>query len=269
MPIFVRDDISINYQITGSGPRLLFFNGSGATLETSALLIRALSSVCEVLSHDQRGLGATSVPDGPYTMAQYAQDADALLQHVGWDTCALFGISFGGMAAQEFAVTYGKKVTQLVLLCTSAGGAAGSSYPLHTLDSLATEEATQKRIEITDTRFTAQWLRDNPTDAEIARAIEQRSDVTKSTEQIKGESLQLAARAHHDVADRLHFISCPTFVTAGRFDGIAPVANSEEIVKRIPHAVLKVYEGGHSFLMQDRSAIADIRTFLTDITLRS
>lgn len=267
--MFDREDISINYQITGSGPRLLFFNGSGATLETSALLIRALSSVCEVLSHDQRGLGNTSVPDGPYTMAEYAQDAAELLEHVGWKSCAVFGISFGGMVAQEFAVTFPKKITRLVLLCTSAGGAAGSSFPLHTLGSLSSDARTQKVIEITDTRFTQQWLKEHLTDAEIARAIEQRSKVEKSEEQVKGEALQLAARANHNVADRLHLVVCPTFVTAGRFDGIAPVVNSEEIVKRIPHSILNTYEGGHSFLMQDKSAIRDIRTFLTDITLRS
>jgi 3-oxoadipate enol-lactonase len=65
------------------------------------------------------------------------------------------------------------------------------------------------------------------------------------------------------VADRLHRVTAPTFVTAGRYDGIAPVSNSEEIVKRIPDASLSVYEGGHIFTAQDKQALADIRTFLT------
>jgi len=267
--MFVREDISINYQITGSGPRLLFFNGSGATLETSALLIRALSSVCEVLAHDQRGLGHTTIPDGPYTMSQYAQDAAALLDHVGWKTSLVVGISFGGMVAQEFAVTYPRRVTQLVLMCTSAGGAGGSSYPLHTLGSLPVNDRAKKIIELTDTRFTQQWLQDHPTDAEIVRAIQERSSILKSKSQIKGEVLQLGARAGHNVADRLHLVACPTFVAAGRFDGIAPVSNSEAIVEEISQATLRVYEGGHSFLMQDRNAIRDIRTFLTDGTVSS
>ena len=125
MPIFQHGDIAINYQVTGSGPRVLFFNGSGATLESSAPLINALSKTCEVLAHDQRGLGKTSIPDGPYTMAQYAADGEALLNHVGWTSCAVVGISFGGMVAQEFAVTWPERVERLVLLCTSAGGDAG------------------------------------------------------------------------------------------------------------------------------------------------
>ena len=67
----------------------------------------------------------------------------------------------------------------------------------------------------------------------------------------------------HDVADRLHLISAPTLVTAGRYDGIAPLANSQAIVERIMRSILKIYEGGHPFSAQDRQAIRDIRTFLS------
>ena len=62
VPMFERPEISINYEISGSGPRVLFFNGSGATLKTTALLIGALAKTCTVLAHDQRGLGETSIP---------------------------------------------------------------------------------------------------------------------------------------------------------------------------------------------------------------
>jgi 3-oxoadipate enol-lactonase len=86
---------------------------------------------------------------------------------------------------------------------------------------------------------------------------------TKSAEVIRGERLQLVARVGHDVADRLHMIPCPTFVTAGKFDGIAPPVNSEAIIERIPNATLSLYEGGHMFLAQDPTAIREIRTFLS------
>ena len=86
---------------------------------------------------------------------------------------------------------------------------------------------------------------------------------TKSADVIRGERLQLAARVGHDVADRLHVIPCPTFVTAGKFDGIAPPVNSEAIIARIPDATLSLYDGGHMFLAQDPTAIREIRTFLS------
>ena len=263
VPMFERPEISINYEISGSGPRVLFFNGSGATLKTTALLIGALAKTCTVLAHDQRGLGETSIPEGPYTMAQFAQDGAALLDHVGWDTCAVVGISFGGMVAQEFAVSYPQRVEKLVLLCTSPGGEGGSSYPLHELGSLPVNERAARITTLTDNRFTPEWLATHPDDAAMVAMRNEQAAVPKSKETIKGEMLQLGARIGHDVCDRLHRVTAPVLVTAGRFDGIAPVSNSEEIVKRLPDATLSVYEGGHIFTAQDRRAIEDIRTFLT------
>ncbi|MET0458024.1 MAG: alpha/beta hydrolase, partial [Ilumatobacteraceae bacterium] len=106
MPIASINGGELYYEQGGDGPRLLFFNGSGATLASSAPLIDVLRQQFEVLAHDQRGLGRTSVPPGPFTMADYAADGAALLDHVGWDRCAVIGVSFGGMVAQEFAVTW-------------------------------------------------------------------------------------------------------------------------------------------------------------------
>jgi 3-oxoadipate enol-lactonase len=263
VPKFERSEISINYEVSGSGPRVLFFNGSGATLKSTALLIGALAKTCTVLAHDQRGLGETSIPEGPYTMAQYAQDGAALLDHVGWDTCAVVGISFGGMVAQEFAVSYPQRVEKLVLLCTSAGGDAGASYPLHELGALPADERAVRITTLTDTRFTPEWLATHPDDAAMVAMRNEQAAVPKSKDTIKGEMLQLGARIGHDVSDRLHLVTAPVFVTAGRFDGIAPVSNSEEIVKRLPDATLSIYEGGHIFTAQDRQAIVDIRNFLT------
>ena len=64
--------------------------------------------------------------------------------------------------------------------------------------------------------------------------------------------------------DRLGRITCPTFVAAGRFDGIAPLPNSEAIVAGIPGAELHVYEGGHIFMLQDRAALPDTVAFLAE-----
>jgi pimeloyl-ACP methyl ester carboxylesterase len=262
MPIFDGPEISINYEINGSGPRVLFLNGSGATLQSAALLIRALSKECEVLAHDQRGLGLTSIPEGPYTMQQYARDAAQLLDHVGWETCSIVGISFGGMVAQEFAVTYPHWVERLVLLCTSAGGEAGASYPLHELAGLGPKERAAAVTLLTDSRFTDEWLASHASDAELVRMRAASAAVAKSEDTLRGEQLQLAARIHHNVANKLHTISAPTLVAAGRFDGIAPVSNSEEISQRITNSTLEVYEGGHIFTAQDKRAITDIRKFL-------
>ena len=263
MPRFTHDGCDFNFEMRGDdGPRALLFNGSGASIESSAPLVNALAKTMRVLVHDQRGLGATSVPDGPYSMAGYAADGMALLRHVGWGSCTVIGVSFGGMVAQEFAVTFPAAVDRLVLLCTSAGGAAGSSYPLHELASLPAEERLEAQMRITDSRFGPEWFATHPVDAEIVRVMRERAVVAKPAEQVRGERLQLEARIHHDVADRLHLVTAPAYVLAGRFDGIAPPENSRAIAGLIPDAVMSVYEGGHMFSGQDRNAILDIRAFV-------
>jgi len=139
MPTLAADDLYIHYELLGAGPRLLVFNGSGATIASARPLIDFLAQSFEVLVHDQRGLGLTGLPSSldSFTMAAYAADGAALLDHAGWPTARVFGISFGGMVAQEFAVTWPERVERLALLCTSPGGEGGSSYPLHELDALA------------------------------------------------------------------------------------------------------------------------------------
>jgi pimeloyl-ACP methyl ester carboxylesterase len=85
---------------------------------------------------------------------------------------------------------------------------------------------------------------------------------TKSKEQERGEAGQIDARSHHDVFDRLLRITCPTLVAAGRFDGIAPLDNSEAIAAQVPDSDLRVYEGGHAFVAQDAAAFPEIIEFL-------
>jgi len=89
-----------------------------------------------------------------------------------------------------------------------------------------------------------------------------RAATPSTDEQRRGARLQLEARRHHDVWDRLPKITCPTLVACGRFDGIAPPANSEAIAARMPQAELRTYEGGHAFVAQDRAALSDVLDFL-------
>ena len=262
MPTATLNGIEVHYERAGSGLPLLFCNGSGATLESSAPVIRRFREHFDVVAHDQRGLGRTSIPPGPYTMADYAADAAALLDHVGWSRCAVVGISFGGMVAQELAVTWPERITRLALVCTSSGGAGRPSYPLHELAELPPDEQAARALTLLDTRFSPEWLASHPVDRAIVEGRAQRNAVDKTGEQRRGELEQLGARRGHDVWDRLTNITCPTLVAGGRYDGIAPPANSEAIASRIPGAELRLYEGGHLFFLQDPAAFPDLLAFL-------
>jgi pimeloyl-ACP methyl ester carboxylesterase len=261
MPTVSANGISIYYERSGSGPPLLFINGSGSTLAGSALLIAPFAPRCDVVAYDQRGLGRTEIPPPPFTMAQYAADAAGLLDAIGWDRCRVAGISFGGMVAQELAVTWPDRVERLALLCTSPGGAA-ASYPLHELEALPEAERKATFLSLLDTRFTPEWLADHPNDRGLAEMIAAGVTAEKSVEQRRGEAAQLEARRHHDVTDRLARISCPTFVASGRYDGIAPVDNGQAIVDRVSTSAIHIYNGGHAFVAQDPDAFPEIIDFL-------
>lgn len=262
MPTVSINGIDCYYERSGSGPPLLFLNGSGQTLGTSGMLIEPFTERFEVVAHDQRGLGRTSVPEGPYTMADYAADAAALLDAVGWDRARVVGISFGGMVAQELAVTWPERIERLALVCTSPGGVGGSSFPLHELGELPVEEQLAQRIQLLDTRFTPEWLAEHPDDQALVDFLAQREATPRDAEVQRGATEQLRARAGHDVSDRLGAVTCPTLVACGRYDGIAPPANSKEIASRIPGAELREYEGGHAFFVQDPAAYPEIIEFL-------
>jgi len=262
VPTLHANGIDIYYERAGSGPRTLLLNGSGATLETSGLLIKPFAAKLDVAAHDQRGLGQSSIPNGPYTMADYAADAAAVLDHLGWSSARVVGVSFGGMVAQELAVTWPERVERLALCCTSPGGEGGASYPLHELAQLSPEDRAAKGTLLLDTRYTQEFLAEHPGDRAIAEMMAARRAGAKSAEVVRGETEQLHARAGHDVCDRLPRISAPTLVAGGRYDGIAPPANSEYIAARVPNAELRLYEGGHAFFAQDPKALPEIIEFL-------
>jgi pimeloyl-ACP methyl ester carboxylesterase len=262
MPTVGANGVELYYEQRGSGPRLLFFNGSGATLATTGPLIWSFADRFDVVAHDQRGLGRTAIPPGPYSMADYAADAAALLDQLGWATCRVIGVSFGGMVAQEFAVTWPRRVERLALVCTSPGGAGGASYPLHELAARPAAEQAAIGMRILDTRFTPEWLAAHPNDRALADLMAARAGAQRSDEQRRGEAEQIAARSRHDVCVRLPAVSCPTLVACGRYDGIAPLANGEWIAAHVPGAELRVFEGGHVFFMQDPSALPAITAFL-------
>src|SRR5690349_9093725 len=188
-------------------------------------------------------------------MADYAADALALLDHVGWDRTRVVGVSFGGMVAQELAVTAPERVERLALLCTSPGGAGGASYPLQELATLPVSEARALGTRLLDTRFTPEWLATHDADRGLAEMMASRRVVGKSNDARRGEAEQLGARSRHDVCDRLARVTCPTLVACGRYDGIAPPANGEFIASHIPGAVLRIYDGGHAFFAQDPAAV--------------
>lgn len=259
------EGVELYYETSGPGPRLLLISGTGGDLRSPPSVFDApWAKDFTITAYDQRGLGQSSVPPGPYSMADYADDAAGLLDVLAWEDALVMGISFGGMVAQELALRHGPRVRRLVLACTSSGSQGGASHPLHDLADLPEDDKIARHLELADTRYDQAWREAKP-DEWKALASMFRARATIGADEpgrAEGAARQLDARRRHDTWDRLDQITCPTFVCGGVYDGIAPPANAENLASGIPGAVLQMFDGGHLFLLQDRTAWPAITEFL-------
>ncbi len=265
MPFISLRGLDFYYEIAGRGPRVLFLNITGGDLRQRPNVFDSpLAQRHAVLALDQRGLGQSARPDQAYTMADYADDAAALLEALDWAPALVVGVSFGGMVAQELALRHPALVSRLVLACTSSGGAGGASYPLHELAHLPLEEKARRMTALGDRRRDAAWQAAHP--AEFAALVEQALDRMRLGADEPGRAVggrrQLEARIGHDTYDRLGSLAIPTLVCGGIFDGVASPAALTALAAAIPGARLEFFQGGHAFLDQDPRAWQRVLEFL-------
>jgi len=265
MPYTRTADIRIYYQRHGKGCPVLFLGGVGGDLRSAPNVFDSpLAGRFDILAFDQRGTGLTDKPDVPYTLVQYAQDAEVVMDAVGWDSAHVVGVSFGGMVAQELVLRSLQRVRSLVLCCSTAGGAGGSSYPIHELSSLSPAERSRKMLAIGDRRYNEAWQAEHPEETErlLQEAAANASPFLKEPGGIAGITRQLEARSHHDSYDRLPSIRVPTLVCGGKYDDQAAPEAVRNLQGQIQGAELHFFEGGHRFLSQDPEAYAVITKFL-------
>ncbi len=262
MPTSAVNGIDIYYELHGDGPPVLHISGSGATLKSTMPKHFPLNTGFEVLHYDQRGIGQTSIPDGPYEMADYAADAAALIRTIGWDTCHVVGTSFGGMVAQHLAIGYPELVDRLVLLCTSPGGTL-PSFPLHTIAPLDAESRLELMLGLFDNRWNPGA--DQPIPGLPDAIYDGYINSTRAGlhgDAKRGLEEQLDARGRHDTQRRLGEIAAPTLVCSGEWDDLAPVTNGLALAEAIPNAEMRIFDGGHLFRFQDPTAYPTISDFL-------
>jgi len=263
MPMVQAGAVELYYERAGAGPPLLFISGTGGDLRNKPNVFDGpFARSFDLLGYDQRGLGRSAKPDIDYAMADYADDAAALLDAVGWSAAKVVGVSFGGMVAQELAIRHPGKVERLVLACTSPGGKGGASYPFHEIQHLKGEARARFLIPVSDTRRDAAWAAANPAAYAQLVALGSADPFADEPDHAMGARRQLEARAGHDTWERLGQIACPTLIAAGRHDGVALPATQERMAGRIPGAELRFFEGGHLFMLQDRAALPAMTEFL-------
>jgi 3-oxoadipate enol-lactonase len=257
MPIVKASDINIYYEIHGEGEPLLMIQGYAQYSGHWTTLIPPFSKEYRVVIFDNRGTGRSDKPAPPYTMKMMAADVKGLLDAIGIKKANVFGVSMGGMIAQEFALTYPDEVINLVLGCTNCGGKQSVRSTPEALAFLFSPEMAKLSVA-ERARETAPWLWSKEFIAKYPEAVDAYVDITvKYPTPTQGYAGHGQAIAGHDTYDRLPEIKVPTLVIAGDADRIIPPDNSKIIASRIPGAELvMIPNAGHGFTESPQATTA-------------
>ena len=242
-------DLNIYYEVHGKGEPLLLIMGYGANSQWWYRQVPAFSQDYKVIIFDNRGTGRSDKPDAPYTMAMMAGDAAGLLEAIGIEAAHVFGVSMGGMIAQELALGYPEKVLSLILGCTTPGGRNTVLPDNEALTFLFDHERRrqlpleEQAKELLPFLFSQDFLDKNRNllGDFISHAFEH---ITP----LHGYQMQGEAINSYNVYDRIPEITAPTLVITGTGDRLIPAENSRILASRIPNAELVLFENvGHGF----------------------
>jgi pimeloyl-ACP methyl ester carboxylesterase len=245
MPFARSDDVGIYYGEHGDGPALLLVPGIPAISSDWFPFAHRLKERFHVVVYDNRGSGRSDAPAGPYSTPQLAGDAVALLDTLGIERAHVFGVSLGGMIAQELAIRFPERADRLVLGSTHAGykDAVRPRREVTHAFAFETDDWAERMRALAPFAFAP------GVDPQLlARFIDKKSGDVEPDHGYRG---QIAAVLTHDAVDRLASIEQPTLVIAGSQDQIIPPENSEVLCERIPRARLEVVDGaGHLFFIE-------------------
>jgi len=247
MPFVENQGTKIYWDEQGQGEPILLIMGLGYT---SALWHRTrpvLAQSYRTVAFDNRGVGLSDVPPAPYSIAAMAADAAAVLDAAGVARAHVFGISMGGMIAQEFALRRPERTRSLILGCTSPGGPSALRAESHVTDILVARDMTleQAREAILPYIYDAATPREK-----IEEDISARRRWLPSPE---GYMAQLLAIRGWEGYSRIAQITAPTLVIHGKSDALIPPANGELIAARIPGTKLVLLDHASHLFLTDRT----------------
>ena len=253
--------VTLHWERTGSGPPVLLIMGlglsGGAWWRTVPVLARRL----EVITFDNRGVGRSPALLHAYSTAAMADDAVSVLDAAGVDRVHVYGISLGGMVAQQLALRHPERVRSLVLGATHAGGRHARRPDSDVVSFLRRrlwmrhEEAAWSSVEF---NYSERCRFEHP--ERIAEDVKQR---LAHRFPVQAYRAQLWAAALHDCYRQLHRIDTPTLVVHGTDDRMIPVENGRMIAARIPGArLIELSDTGHLYPTEAPQVDEEISAFM-------
>ncbi len=249
--------MKIAWESTGEGSPLLLIQGLGYGRWGWEPIVPGLPARHRVVSFDNRGIGESDKPDGPYTAAQMAGDALQVMDEAGLERAHVVGASLGGMIAQELVAAAPERVDKLVLCCTTPGGPGAVPMPEATIRLFA--EAASLEPSVALRRFVENALGDDPpaglVDELFARRLANPLDPA-------GWQAQAAAGMGFQGINSE--ITAPTLIISGTSDNVVDYRNAELLAARIPGSRGELLEGaGHLFFWeQPNESVTLINGFL-------
>ena len=259
MPFAENDGVKIYWEETGKGEPVLLIMGLGWTSHMWHRTRDLLAAKYRVITFDNRGVGRSDVPPGPYAIATMAADAAAVLDAAGVKSAHLYGISMGGMIAQEFTLQYPARVKSLILGCTAAGGPAALQPAPEVLQVLMRRGMKpEEAIEAIDP-----FIYDRGTSPELL--AEDRKLRIEWYPTADGYISQLQGILAWEAYSRLPQIAVPTLVIHGESDQLVPPGNGKLVADRIPNAKLLIIPHASHIFPTDQPKMADeaVLTFLS------
>jgi pimeloyl-ACP methyl ester carboxylesterase len=243
----------------GEGKPLVMLIGTGSTMaEWDPALLRLLAREHRLILFDYPGLGLS----GPWRGDSFGSLADltaALMETIEVPEADILGWSMGGFVAQRLAIAHPERVSRLILAGTNPGGARSrlGTPAAQALDSDPNPSDAEILRELYPPDRQAQgraFLRrlvrssrsgEIPDDFEVPAAT--------TDAQIAAEDPWLRSNRNYR---QLAGVGAPTLAAAGRQDPVVPTGNLREIAERVPGAELRIFEGAHAFLFQERRAFS-------------
>jgi 3-oxoadipate enol-lactonase len=242
--------VRIAWERRGSGEPLLLVHGLGYARWGWEPVLEPLERSFDLILFDNRGIGESDAPPGPYTVAELAADAAQVLDEAGVERANVLGTSLGGMVAQELALTAPERVDRLVLACTTPGGPEAFPMPERTVQ-LMTSGATLRQ-------FVENALAPGP-DPELVDRILRHREAT--AQPLDAWSAQAAAGATFDALGRIARVEAPTLILHGTEDAVVDSRNSSLLASRIPDSRVELFPGGgHLFFWEQPDRFVDVVT---------
>ena len=256
----LADGCAISYRLVGEGRPLLLVMGLGADVSAWQDHVSVYSERFRCILVDNRGVGRSGKPTGPYSTVQMADDCAKVVDAVSNTPVAVVGISMGGAIAQELALRHPSLVRRLVLVSTWA---RCDGYLAEVFDHLRVAHEVLGPAEFAQMLQLRIWS-SSYVSAHLQELQDARQVIAAVPVPDHAFAAQSAACTGHDTLSRLSSIDAPTLVTAGREDCFTVLSHAEQVHSAIRGSRLEIFPGGHAHHWEQLEAFNDLTSAWLD-----